>query len=60
MQEAQFIALKSKELIESGVEPKEIAVLYRANFQSRILEEVFLALEIPYQVLGVRFLNERK
>ncbi|MEK7589796.1 MAG: UvrD-helicase domain-containing protein, partial [Patescibacteria group bacterium] len=60
MQEAQFIALKSKELIESGVEPKEIAVLYRANFQSRILEEVFLALEIPYQVLGVRFFERKE
>lgn len=60
MQEAQFVALKSKELIEEGVEPKEIAVLYRANFQSRILEEVFLALDMPYQVLGVRFFERKE
>jgi DNA helicase-2/ATP-dependent DNA helicase PcrA len=60
MQEAQFVALKSKELIEAGVEPKEIAVLYRANFQSRILEEVFLAMDIPYQVLGVRFFERKE
>ncbi|MDP7466582.1 MAG: UvrD-helicase domain-containing protein, partial [Candidatus Pacebacteria bacterium] len=58
--EAQFITLKSKELIESGVEPKEIAVLYRANFQSRILEEVFLTLDVPYQVLGVRFFERKE
>lgn len=60
MQEAQFIALKSKELIGAGVPPREIAVLYRANFQSRILEEVFLALEVPYQVLGVRFFERKE
>ncbi|MFQ5662188.1 MAG: ATP-dependent helicase, partial [Candidatus Paceibacteria bacterium] len=60
IQEAQFIALKSKELIESGTVPKEIAVLYRANFQSRILEEVFLSLDVPYQVLGVRFFERKE
>jgi len=60
MQEAQFVALKSKELIEAGVSPKDIAVLYRANFQSRILEEVFLAMDIPYQVLGVRFFERKE
>ncbi|MBL7044976.1 MAG: UvrD-helicase domain-containing protein [Parcubacteria group bacterium] len=60
MQEAQFVALKSKELIEEGIAPKDIAVLYRANFQSRILEEVFLALDIPYQVLGVRFFERKE
>ena len=40
--EAHFIALKSKELIEKGVKAEDIAVLYRANFQSRVLEEAFL------------------
>lgn len=60
IQEAQFIALKSKELIESGVAPKEIAILYRANFQSRVLEEIFLSLGVPYQVLGVRFFERKE
>lgn len=59
-QEAQFIALKSKELINSGMEPKEIVVLYRANFQSRVLEEMFLAYSVPYQVLGVRFFERKE
>lgn len=58
--EAQFVVHKSKELIDSGVNPKEIAVLYRANFQSRILEEVFLSLDVPYQVLGVRFFERKE
>ncbi len=53
--EADFIAEKSAELIKSGVDPKEIAVLYRANFQSRVLEEAFLNHSVAYQVLGVRF-----
>ena len=38
----------------------EIAILYRANFQSRALEEAMLRYNIPYQVLGVKFLKEKK
>ncbi len=57
--EAQFIAQKVKELQGSGAELSDIAVLYRANFQSRVLEEEFLAKEVPYQVLGTKF-YERK
>lgn len=53
--EARFVAGKARELIGRGVPPGEIAVLYRANFQSRALEEAFLAERIPYQVLGTRF-----
>lgn len=58
--EAHFIAVKAKELIASGVSPREIAVLYRANFQSRAIEEAFLAHDVPYQVLGVRFFERKE
>jgi len=58
--EASFIAQKSKDLISKGVEPKDIAVLYRANFQSRALEEAFLNKSVPYQVLGVRFFDRKE
>jgi DNA helicase-2/ATP-dependent DNA helicase PcrA len=58
--EAHFIALKSKELIEKGVHPEEIAVLYRANFQSRVLEEAFLAYAVPYQMLGTKFFERKE
>jgi len=58
--EADFVSGKSKELIESGVQPKEIAVLYRANFQSRALEESFLGNDVPYQLLGTRFFERKE
>jgi len=38
----------------------EIAVLYRANFQSRALEEAMLRHNIPYQVLGVKFFERKE
>lgn len=38
----------------------EIAILYRANFQSRALEEAMLAYNIPYQVLGVKFFERKE
>ena len=38
----------------------EIAILYRANFQSRVLEEAMLRYNIPYQVLGVKFFERKE
>lgn len=58
--EAQKITEKIKELIENKVDPKEIAVLYRTNFQSRALEEAFMSLGIPYQVLGTKFFERKE
>ncbi|MBI2476070.1 MAG: UvrD-helicase domain-containing protein [Candidatus Taylorbacteria bacterium] len=59
--EARFVALKSEELIEDGkVSPSAIAVLYRANFQSRALEEAMLAQSVPYQILGIRFFERKE
>ncbi len=58
--EARFVARTSCDLIKEGENPQDIAVLYRANFQSRILEEAFLKASVPYQVLGVRFLERRE
>ncbi len=58
--EAHFIAQRCKETIEAGVPADEIAVLYRANFQSRILEEAFLAYGVPYQMLGTKFFERKE
>ncbi|KKP56241.1 MAG: ATP-dependent DNA helicase PcrA [Parcubacteria group bacterium GW2011_GWC1_34_10] len=58
--EAQFVVEKVKELQKSGADLSEIAVLYRANFQSRVLEEEFLVKNIPYQVLGTRFFDRKE
>lgn len=59
-EESFFVATSAKTYIDQGIPPCEIAVLYRANFQSRALEETFLSLEIPYQVLGVRFFERKE
>lgn len=59
--EARFVARKSKQLIEeNSVSPSEIAVLYRANFQGRALEEAMLGSDVSYQVLGVRFFERKE
>jgi DNA helicase-2/ATP-dependent DNA helicase PcrA len=58
--EARTIADTAKALIDSGTSPREIAVLYRANFQSRVLEESFIKKQIPYQLVGVRFFERKE
>ncbi|MSR87913.1 MAG: ATP-dependent DNA helicase PcrA [Candidatus Zambryskibacteria bacterium] len=58
--EADFIASKTQEFIDKGTSPEEIAVLYRANFQSRVLEEAFLKSGITYQILGTRFFERKE
>jgi len=58
--EAEFVASKAEEIIKTGVEAEDIAVLYRANFQSRVMEEAFMKHQIPYQLLGTRFFERRE
>lgn len=53
--EAWFVAQNCATLLEEGTRAGEIAVLYRENFQSRVLEEALLSHDVPYRVLGVRF-----
>jgi len=38
----------------------DIAILYRANFQSRVLEEAMLRYNISYQVLGIKFFERKE
>lgn len=59
-EEAATIARMAHDYIRSGVNPDEIAVLYRTNFQSRALEEGFLRENIPYQMLGTRFFDRKE
>lgn len=60
MDEAWFIVHHVAQLIKSGTAPGDIAVLYRENFQSRVLEEAFLHMSIPYRVLGTRFFERKE
>lgn len=52
MDEARFITDRIKEANASGTAYRNIAVLYRSNAQSRILEEAMLRAGIPYRIYG--------
>ena len=58
--EAWFVAEQAANLIDLGVAPNEIAVLYRENAQSRVLEEALLHAGLPYRVLGTRFFERKE
>ena len=60
IEEAEYVAMTAKKLIGEGVAPSEIAILFRTNFQSRVLEESFINFGIPYQMLGTRFFERRE
>src|SRR5207244_639901 len=50
--EARFVAAEVAALIEAGFSAREIAVTYRTNAQSRVLEDVLVRQGIAYQVIG--------
>jgi ATP-dependent DNA helicase UvrD/PcrA len=50
--EARFVAAEIARLVESGQSAAEIAVFYRTNAQSRVLEDVLVRQGVPYQVIG--------
>lgn len=58
--EAQYVIRKIKELTNRNVEYKDIAVLYRTNAQSRVLEEEMLKENLPYRVIGSFYFYSRK
>lgn len=58
--EAEYIVMKVRQLIEDGYRPRDIAVLFRTNFQSRALEEAFLNYSVPYQVVGTKFFERKE
>ena len=60
MAEAEYVAQTIDQLLKSGADPEKIAVLYRANFQSRTFEDALLMAQVPYQVLGTKFFERRE
>ena len=58
--EAQYVIRKIKELINKNVDYKDIAVLYRTNAQSRVIEEEMLKENLPYRVVGSFYFYSRK
>ena len=58
--EAMRVAVEITDLVErKGVLHKEIAVLYRANYQSRMIEEVLAEYDIPYKIENGRSFYQR-
>ena len=58
--EAQYVIRKIKELLNRGTEYKDIAVLYRTNAQSRVVEEEMLKENLPYRVVGSFYFYSRR
>lgn len=58
--EAQFVAMEIGRLCKDGVDPREIAVLYRSSAQAKPLEEELRLRAIPYRVFGGTKLFDRK
>ncbi len=50
--EARFVAAQIARLVEEGENGSEIAVFYRTNAQSRVLEDVLVRQDVAYQVIG--------
>ena len=60
--EAAFVAEEIDKLTDAAdAKPGEVAVFYRTNAQSRVFEEVFIRVGLPYKVVGgVRFYERRE
>jgi DNA helicase-2/ATP-dependent DNA helicase PcrA len=57
--EARFVVGEIERLVDEGVSRAEIAVFYRTNAQSRVLEDTLVRREIAYQVIGGTKFYER-
>ncbi|MEM9749132.1 MAG: UvrD-helicase domain-containing protein [Actinomycetota bacterium] len=60
--EATFVATTARALRQNdGLDHRQMAVLYRTNAQSRVLEEAFIRVGVPYKVVGgTRFYDRRE
>jgi DNA helicase-2/ATP-dependent DNA helicase PcrA len=57
--EARFVVGEVERLVDEGVSRAEIAVFYRTNAQSRVLEDTLVRREIAYQIIGGTKFYER-
>ncbi len=57
--EARFVAGEVQRLVDEGVSRAEVAVFYRTNAQSRVLEDTLVRAQIGYQVIGGTKFYER-
>ncbi|MBN1125294.1 MAG: UvrD-helicase domain-containing protein [Sedimentisphaerales bacterium] len=60
-EEAHFIARAIRDKIASGIDANAMAVFYRVNSMSRVIEEAFIREQLPYQVVrGIEFYNRKE
>jgi len=57
--EARFIIERAQRFIDDGNARRAIAILYRSNAQSRVLEEALIRADIPYRIYGGQRFYER-
>ena len=57
--EARFVAERIQQGLQQGLRRSEMAILYRSNAQSRVLEEAMLRASIPYRIYGGHRFFER-
>jgi DNA helicase II / ATP-dependent DNA helicase PcrA len=57
--EARYVLSAIEGFVEDGVSRSEVAVFYRTNAQSRVLEDALVRAEVPYQVIGGTKFYER-
>jgi DNA helicase-2/ATP-dependent DNA helicase PcrA len=57
--EARFVVAEVERLLDEGTSPAEVAVFYRTNAQSRVLEDNLVRARIAYQVIGGTKFYER-
>jgi DNA helicase-2/ATP-dependent DNA helicase PcrA len=57
--EARYVTAEVERLVDEGVSREEIAVFYRTNAQSRVLEDMLVRAQIGYQVIGGTKFYER-
>ena len=53
--EARSISIQIESMLSDGADLSQVAVLVRAGFQTREFEERFIAIGLPYRVVGARF-----
>ena len=58
--EANFVANEIKKYYKDGTKLKDIAILYRTNAQSRVMEEAMLKNNLPYKVVGSFYFYNRR
>ena len=60
MTEGYHVASEIQQHIRDGRSYRDHAILYRTNAQSRVIEEIFIKSDIPYQIVGGISFYERK